>query len=135
MSFTIRATGRYIPMSPRKVRLVVDMVRGRTAEEAVALLRLSPKAAARPVGKVLASALANAEENYGLGLDELVVAEIFADEGPTAKRGRFGARGRWKPLRKRSCHVTVGLQESEPGESAVPVATTHRAGAHDEEED
>lgn len=121
MSFSIRATARYIPMSPRKVRLVVDLVRGRPAEEAAAILRLSHKAAAKPVGKVLASALANAEESYGLGRDELYVAEIFADEGPTAKRGRFGARGRWKPLRKRSCHITVALRE------AVPAAETEHA--------
>ncbi len=115
MSFSVRARARYIPMSARKTRLVLDLVRGKPVEEALAILRFIPNAAARPVRKVVASALANAEENYGLGQDELFVAEVHADEGPTHKRGRFAARGRWKPMRKRTCHISVGLKEREPG--------------------
>jgi large subunit ribosomal protein L22 len=117
-SFAIRAHARHIHMSPRKARLVVDLVRGKGAEEALAILRFSPHAASQPLHKLLTSALANAEENYGLGQDELFVAEIWADEAPTQKRGRFAARGRWKPLRKRSCHLSVALREIEPGSEA-----------------
>jgi large subunit ribosomal protein L22 len=112
MSLMVRARARYIPMSPRKVRLVVDLVRGRPVAEALAILRFTPKAAAQPVAKLIASAAANAEEVYGLGREELVVAEIAADPGPIAKRGRFGARGRFKPQLKRSCHVSVALREA-----------------------
>jgi large subunit ribosomal protein L22 len=114
MSFDVRATARFIPMSPRKVRLVVDLVRGRPVAEALSILRFTPKAAAAPVSQVIASAAANAEENYGLGRDELFVAEIMANEGPRAKRGRFGGRGRFKPLIKRSCHISVALREIAP---------------------
>jgi len=121
MSFSVRARARYIPMSARKTRLVLDLVRGKPVEEALAILRFMPNAAASPVRKVVASALANAEENYGLGQEELFVAEVQADEGPTHKRGRFAARGRWKPMRKRTCHISVGLKEREPGiVSGVP---------------
>jgi large subunit ribosomal protein L22 len=101
-------------MSARKTRLVLDLVRGKPVEEALAILRFLPNAAAQPVRKVVASALANAEENYGLSQEELIVAELQADEGTTHKRGRFAARGRWKPMRKRTCHISVGLREREP---------------------
>lgn len=111
MSFSVRATARYIPMSPRKVRLVLDLIRGRPVEEALALLKFTPRAASRPVSKLLGSAVANAEESYGLDADELYVAEIAADSGPTLKRGRFGARGRFKPRLKRTCHISVALRE------------------------
>jgi large subunit ribosomal protein L22 len=86
--------------------------------EALAILKFTPKAAAGPVAKLIASAAANASEVYGLERDELVVAEIMADEGPTAKRGRFGARGRFKPLLKRSCHISVALAETEAAAEA-----------------
>jgi large subunit ribosomal protein L22 len=111
MTVMVRARARYIRMSPRKVRLVLGLVRGRPVPEALAILRFTPKAAAGPVAKLIASAAANAAEVYGLERDELVVAEIAADPGPTAKRGRFGARGRFKPILKRSCHVSVALAE------------------------
>ena len=113
MSFAIRASARYIPMSPRKVRLVLDLVRGKPVEEALAILRLTPKGASEPVSKVIRSAVANAEENFALHEDELYVAEVTADAGPIAKRGRFAARGRWKPIRKRSCHINVALRQRE----------------------
>ena len=107
----VRSVAKYIRMSPRKVRLVLDMVRGMGVEEAVALLKFTPKSAAQPVLKTLESAAANAEENYGLSRDELYVARATADEGPTLRRGRAGARGRYKPLLKRSSHITVVLGE------------------------
>ena len=83
---------------PQKVRLVVDLVRGQAANDALDVLRFMPKAAARPVAKVLRSAMANAEENFGLSRDDLMVFKVFADEGPSRRWRRFGARGRFKPM-------------------------------------
>ena len=87
----IQAHLRFLPMSAQKVRLVVDLVRGKGANEALEMLRFVPKAAALPVRKLLASAVANAEENFGVSRDDLFVAKIFADEAPTRKWRRFGA--------------------------------------------
>lgn len=98
-------------MSPRKVRLVVDMVRGLPVEQALDELKFVNRAAAKPVAKVIASAVANAEENLGLAREDLYIAEIYADGGPTRRWRRFGARGRFKPILKRSTHVTVVLGE------------------------
>jgi large subunit ribosomal protein L22 len=109
--FEVKAVARYVPMSPQKVRLVVDQVRGRGVDEALAILRFTQKAAARPVTKVIESAIANAEENYGLAREDLYIAEIFVDCGPTRRWRRFGARGRFKPILKRSSHITVILAE------------------------
>ena len=113
MSIQVRAVAKYVRMSPRKVKLVVDVVRGKGVSEALAMLSYSTKAAARPVAKVIASASANAQENYGLSPDELHIVQIAADEGPTSKRARFGARGRLKPILKRSTHITVVLGSQE----------------------
>ncbi len=109
MGIEVKAMAKYVRMSPQKVKLVVDMVRGKGVNEALTILRYSAKAASRPVAKVIESAAANAEENYGLSPSELYVAEISADEGPTLKRARFGARGHFKPILKRSTHITVVL--------------------------
>ena len=113
-TFAIRARLRNCQMSPRKARLVVDVVRGRPVEEALAQLRHLPNAAARPIYKLIASAAANAEETYGLAQRDLVVSEIFADGGRTQRRGYFGGRSRFKPVLRRSCHITVGLREVNP---------------------
>ncbi|HUG34641.1 MAG TPA: 50S ribosomal protein L22 [Anaerolineales bacterium] len=107
----IQAHLRFLPMSAQKVRLVVDLVRGKGANEALEMLRFVPKAAAMPVRKLLASAVANAEENFGVSRDDLIVSKIFADEAPTRKWRRFGARGRFKPILRRNSHVTVVLRE------------------------
>ncbi len=117
----VRAIARHIPMSARKVRRVVDRVRGMDVERALELLRLLPHAAARPVEKVIRSAIANAEENFGLSRDNLYIAHIVADEGPGVAPGRgwrprFAARGRYHPIRKRSSHITVVLREIEEEE-------------------
>jgi len=109
----VQATAKHIKMSSRKARLVVDMVRGMGAEDALAMLQFVPKEAARSVSKLIGSAMASAEENYGLSADELYIAEITADTGPTLKRGRFGARGRFKPILKRSTHLKVVLSTRE----------------------
>jgi large subunit ribosomal protein L22 len=113
MEFEVRAQARYVPMSAQKVRLVIDQVRGMNADEALDLLSFMPKAAAKPVHKVIRSAVANAEENFGYARDDLYITEIFADEGPTRRWRRFGARGRFKPILKRSSHITVVLAEYE----------------------
>ncbi len=107
----IQAHLKFLPMSAQKVRLVVDLVRGKGANEALEMLRFVNKAAALPVRKLLASAVANAEENYGVSRDDLFVVKIFADEAPTRKWRRFGARGRFKPILRRNSHVTVVLRE------------------------
>jgi large subunit ribosomal protein L22 len=109
----IRAHVLSIPVSAQKVRLLVDLVRGKDAVDALNILKFMPQRAARPVSKVLASAVANAEENYGVSRDDLYVYRIFADEAPTRKWRRFGARGRFKPWLRRSAHVTVVLRERE----------------------
>ena len=107
----VRAVARFIPMAPRKVRLVVDTVRGLKADDALAALSFMSKAAALPVYKAIRSAIGNAEE-AGLNRNDLVVTEICADEGPRRTWRRFGARGRFKPIIKRSSHITVVLTET-----------------------
>lgn len=116
MPTEVVARARHIPMPARKVRRVVDQVRGLHADEALELLHFLPHAAARPVAKLIRSAVANAEENYGIPSDELYVVRIAADEGPGVMPGkgwrrRFGGRGRWRPIRKRSSHIMVVLEE------------------------
>ena len=109
----IRAHLRSLSISAQKVRLVVDLVRGKNANDALEMLRFVPNRAAEPVRKLLTSAIANAEENLGVSRDDLVVSTIFADEAPTRKGRRFGARGRFKPILRRSSHVTIILRERE----------------------
>ena len=105
------ATARYIRMSPRKVKVVIDMIRGKSAKEAAAILTYTPKAACEPVLKVLNSAIANAENNLDMNRDDLYVAEAFANQGPTLKRYRARARGSASPIRKRTSHITVILDQ------------------------
>jgi large subunit ribosomal protein L22 len=107
----IHAKINNLSLSAQKVRLVIDMVRGKSANEALEILRFVNKRAALPVHKLVASAVANAEENFGVSRDDLFVAKITADEAPTRKWRRFGARGRFKPILRRSSHVTVILRE------------------------
>ncbi|MDT8897724.1 MAG: 50S ribosomal protein L22 [Thermanaerothrix sp.] len=113
MATDVRAQLRYCPISAQKVRLVIDLVRGKPAVEALDILKFVPKGAARPVRKLLASAVANAEENFGISRENLYVYRITADEAPTRKWRRFGARGRFRPILRRSSHVTVILRERE----------------------
>jgi len=109
----IHAQMRFLPISAQKVRLVINQVRGKDAVQALEVLRFIPTRAAEPVRKVVASAVANAEENFGVSRDDLYLAMIYADEGPTRRWRRFGARGRFKPIFRRSSHVTVILRERE----------------------
>ena len=113
MPTDILAKGRFVQVSAQKVRLVVDLIRGKDAVEALSLLKFTTNRAAHPVSKILASAMANGEENFGVSRDDLYIYRIFADEAPTRKWRRFGARGRFKPWLRRSAHVTVVLRERE----------------------
>jgi large subunit ribosomal protein L22 len=115
MEFEYRAQAKHVPMSPRKVRLVVDVVRGLPVDEALNILRFMPQAAVTPVTKLINSAIANAEENFGAERENLYISEIYVDQGPRHRLapygGRFGGRGRFKPIIKRSSHITVALSE------------------------
>jgi large subunit ribosomal protein L22 len=113
MPADIRAQARYISISAQKVRLVLDLIRGKKAVESLNTLKFMQNGAADPVAKVLASAVANAEENFGVSRDDLIVHRAFADEAPTRRWRRFGARGRFKPLLRRTSHITVVLREIE----------------------
>ena len=107
------AKARFVRVSPRKARRVIDLVRGRSVADALDILRWAPQAASEPVAKVIASAAANAQNNNGLDPATLVVATVYADEGPTAKRIRPRAQGRAFRIRRRTSHITVVL-ESRP---------------------
>jgi large subunit ribosomal protein L22 len=122
----VRAEAKWVRSSPRKARLVVEHIRGRTVPEARTVLAFSERAVAREVEKVLRSAVANAEANHGLVGDDLVVSAAYVDEGPTIKRWRARARGRVARIRKRTCHITVKLQ---------PVAETRRTPEPPHEEE
>ena len=109
----VRAIGRNIRVSPRKARLVCDAVRGKDVREAMAILRFLPQKTADIISKIVRSASANAENNYDLDPDTLYVKRIYADDGPQLKRGIFRARGRYNQIIKRSCHITVIVEERE----------------------
>jgi len=108
-----RAVARYIRVSPFKARQVADLVRGKDIREAIGILKYTNKKSAPLIGKVLTSAVANAEHNYDMDSDELYVSEIFVDEGPTLKRMRPRAYGRADVRRHRTSHITVVLRERE----------------------
>lgn len=110
-----KAIARTVRIAPRKIRLVVDLIRGKQIGEAVAILRHTPKAASPVVEKVLKSAVANAEHNYELDMNNLVVSEIFVDEGPTLKRFRPRAQGRASAINKRTSHITIVVSEKKEG--------------------
>ncbi|MEE8174858.1 MAG: 50S ribosomal protein L22 [Dehalococcoidia bacterium] len=109
----VRATAKHIGISPRKVRLVLDNLRGRKVDEALAILRFMPTPSARTVAKVVKSAAANAENNFQMSPSELRIVNIFANEGRTLKRFRPRSRGRVSPILKRSSHITVVVKEEE----------------------
>ncbi len=109
----VRAQAKFIRQSRYKVRRVLDLVRGLPIDQARVMLNLTPQRAAEPVGKVLESAVSNAEHNHSLDADELVVAEAFADEGPTLKRFRPRARGRANHIRKRTSHITIVVSDQD----------------------
>ncbi len=110
---TVRASARYLRVAPRKARLVADQVRGLGVTEAQELLAFSPRGASIDIAKLIASAAANAENNHDLVADEMKIAEIRVDEGPTLKRWRARARGRASRIDKRTSHVSVALRPTE----------------------
>src|SRR5215207_7687954 len=109
-----RAQARYVRVTPMKARRVVDLIRGMPADEAAAVLRFAPQAAAEPVRKVLGSAMANAENKEGVPAESLYVAQAYVDEGPTIKRFRPRAQGRAYRVNKRTSHITVVVEERAP---------------------
>jgi large subunit ribosomal protein L22 len=106
---TVRAKARYVRVAPRKARLVADQIRGMPVDEARTLLAFSSRGAARDLARLLDSAAANAEANHELVADDLKIADVRVDEGPTLKRWRARARGRATPIHKRTSHLSVAL--------------------------
>jgi large subunit ribosomal protein L22 len=109
----VSATAKYLRGSTRKARLVTQAIKGKPVEEATALLRFMPQAAARDVARVLKSAAANAENNHNLTAEELVVADAVANEGPTIKRWKPRAQGRAFPIHKPMTHITIVVADRE----------------------
>jgi len=106
------ATVKYVRISSRKAKAVIDLIRGKSVREAEAILRYTPKAATEPVAKLLKSAVANAENNLEMNRDDLYVAEIYANQGPTLKRFRPRAHGRAYSILKRTSHITIVLDQA-----------------------
>ncbi|WP_371376815.1 50S ribosomal protein L22 [Sporomusa aerivorans] len=106
-----KAIARHIRIAPRKIRIVIDLIRGKNVGEAFAILKYTPKVGAEVVEKVLKSAIANAEHNYDLNTDALYVAQAFVDQGPTLKRIHPRSRGQAFKILKRTSHVTLVVKE------------------------
>jgi large subunit ribosomal protein L22 len=115
-----RASASFVRISPTKVRLVMNLIRGRHVDDARRVLQFTQRAAAPVIAKVLESAIANAEHNRGLPADELVVARAWVDEGPTMKRFRPRALGRATRIRKRTCHISIVVGRSEEALAELP---------------
>jgi large subunit ribosomal protein L22 len=111
----VRATTRYLPISPQKLRLVLDQVRGMHAKDALTVLQHMPQKGSEFVYKTVASAVANAENNFDLNPNQMVISEIYAGDGPRLKRFKAGARGRYKPRVRRTSHLWVVLADGEEG--------------------
>ncbi|WP_198805407.1 50S ribosomal protein L22 [Leptolyngbya sp. BL0902] len=105
----VKAVAKYVRMSPRKVRRVLDQIRGKSYRDALIILEFMPYKACEPIIKVLRSAVANAEHNNGLDPASLVISEAFADAGPTLRRFRPRAQGRAYQIRKPTCHITIAV--------------------------
>jgi len=127
----VKAVAKWVRMSPRKARLVVEHIRGRSVPEARTVLAFTQRAAAREIEKVLSSAVANAEANHNLVGDELVVSAAYVDEGPVMKRWRARARGRAARIHKPTCHITVKLAEIERAPEPAPPAPEPEAEAQE----
>lgn len=106
-----KAIAKYVRISPRKVKVVLDLIRGKNVNEAFAILKFTPKSASEVITKVLKSAVANAENNHDMNVETLYVAETFADQGPTLKRFQPHAQGRAFRINKRTSHITVVVKE------------------------
>ena len=106
-----KAILRYARISSRKVKIVADLIRGKKVDEALAIVKFTPKASSELLEKLLKSAIANAENNHGMNRGNLVVSEIYANQGPTLKRIRPAAKGSAVRIRKRTCHITIVVKE------------------------
>ena len=106
-----KAIWRYARISSRKVKIVADLIRGKKVDEALAIVKFTPKASSVIIEKLLKSAIANAENNHGMNRGNLVVSEIYANQGPTLKRIRPAAKGSAVRIRKRTCHITIVVKE------------------------
>ena len=115
------ARATYVRVTPMKARRIIDLIRGKGAKDSLAMLKFAPQAASEPVAKVLASAIANAENNFSLDPETLVISRAFVDEGPTLKRFRPRAQGRAFRIRKRTSHITIEVE-------SVALAATQKKG-------
>lgn len=106
-----KATLRYARISSRKVKIVADLIRGKKVDEALSIVKFTPKASSEILEKLLKSAIANAENNHGMNRGNLIVSEIYANQGPTLKRIRPAAKGSAVRIRKRTCHITIVVKE------------------------
>ena len=111
MAQEVKATAKYIRIAPRKVRIVMNLVRGKSVADALAILKFTPKVGADAVEKVLRSAIANAENNFDMDVDRLFISSAFVDQGPTLKRIHPRSRGQAFKILKRTSHVTVAVEE------------------------
>ena len=125
---TARATAKFVRVTPMKARRVIDLIRGKDAADALNILRFAPQSASEPVAKVLASAIANAENNLDLDPRTLVVSTAYADEGPTLKRFRPRAQGRAFRVRKRTSHITIEVT-SVPDKAGAGRGRRNQGGA------
>jgi len=107
----VKSVGKYLPISPRKCRRTVELIRGKDAGMALLILKFSPKRTSKMIYKVLKSAIANAENNHDKNIDELYINKAFVDEGPTLKRFRARAMGRAAKINKRTSHITIEVEE------------------------
>ncbi|MFW5980752.1 MAG: 50S ribosomal protein L22 [Halanaerobiaceae bacterium] len=110
-----KACAKYLRISPRKVRQVIDLIRGKDVDKAIGILRNTPKKASGMLEKVLNSAVANAENNHDMFYEDLYISEVYADEGPTMKRYRERAMGQASPINKRTSHITIILSDTKEG--------------------
>ena len=110
---TAQATLKYARISSRKVKIVADLIRGKSVDEALAIVKFTPKASSEIIEKLLKSAIANAENNHDMKHDKLYISEIYANQGPTLKRIRPAAKGSASRIRKRTSHITIKLEEKE----------------------
>ena len=110
-AFEAEATLRFARISSRKVKIVADLIRGKKVDEALAIVKFTPKASSEILEKLLKSAIANAENNHGMNRGNLIVSEIYANQGPTLKRIRPAAKGSAVRIRKRTSHITIVLKE------------------------
>jgi large subunit ribosomal protein L22 len=111
--FEVKAIEKYLRLSPRKVRLVLDTVRGKPVDQAIGIFKMTSKGCAEAISKAINSAAANAENNFGLSREDLIITTAVADKAPSRRWRKIGSRSRVKPIEHRYTHITVGVSEKE----------------------